>query len=228
MRLQKILATAGITSRRKSEELIKAGLVTVNGLKAEIGQSADPETDVITVNGKPLPKPKKRYILLHKPAGYVCTTADPHVNKIVTNLVNVPEKLYPVGRLDKETEGLLLLTNDGDFTNRVIHPRYETDKVYIATLNKELEDQDLQDIAKGIKLEDFTTRPAKIRKLEGKQAEITIHEGKKRIVRRMFSHLGYDVEHLIRIRLGHLIIENLKSGAWRDLTQAEIAKFNTS
>lgn len=227
-RIQKIIAASGYTSRRKAEDLIAAGKVKVNGKVASIGQSAS-EKDTITIDGKKLPSPTKRYILLYKPKGYVSTTADKFEKKIVTDLVNTKEKLYPVGRLDKDTEGLLLLTNDGDFANNVIHPSNSPEKVYNAIINKPLKQEDEKKLLEGVRLEDGDAKAEKISTLTNnrKSVSITIHEGRKRIIRRMLESLGYKIINLKRTRIGPITLRGLEPGKYRELRKKEIEILNT-
>ncbi len=223
-RLQKLLAASGVASRRKSEEIIAAGRVTVNGEVATIGESADPAVDEILLDGEPLPAERKRYLLLNKPAGYVTTLSDPQGRPTVIDLVDVPERVYPVGRLDAETTGLLLLTNDGLFSHRIAHPRFEVDKVYEADLERSLTADGCRRLESGVELEDGVTRPAKVEPLGRgrKRVRITVHEGKKRIVRRMLEAVGSPVSSLERVRLGDLSLNGVERGEWRDLTGAEV------
>ncbi len=227
-RIQKIMASAGIASRRKSEELIAAGRVTVNGAVASIGQSADPEKDAITVDGKVLGAEKKVYIALYKPAGYVTTVADKFAVRKVTDLVKVSERVFPVGRLDADAEGLLLFTNDGDFANRVMHPRYNVDKAYVVRLRRPLADADVRQLEKGVVIDGVRTWPAKVKVLgPGRlDAEITIHEGRHKIVKRMFKEVGNYVRSITRTRIGSLSLEGLKKGVWRYLSKSEVKVFS--
>jgi 23S rRNA pseudouridine2605 synthase len=222
-RLQKLLAAAGVASRRKSEVLITEGRVKVNGETASLGESADAARDSITLDGMPITAEKKRYLLLNKPAGYVTTLSDPQDRPTVMDLVDVEERVYPVGRLDAETSGLLLLTNDGLFTHRVAHPRFEIDKVYEAQLAAPLTENGKRRLETGVELADGITRPAQIESVDDAwmTVRITIHEGKNRMVRRMLETVGSPVLTLERIRLGALSLEGVTQGEWRDLTGAE-------
>lgn len=223
-RLQKLLANAGVASRRKSEELIAAGRVKVNGVIASLGESADPASDEITLDGKPLLAEKKRYLLLNKPTGYVTTLSDPQGRPTVMDLVDVQERVYPVGRLDAETSGLLLLTNDGLFSHRVAHPRFEIDKVYVADVAEPLSAEGKRRLESGVELEDGMTRPATVQTIgrSRKRVQITVHEGKKRIVRRMLDAVGSPVETLERVQLGDLRLDGVRQGDWRELAGAEV------
>ena len=224
-RIQKIMSSAGVASRRKSEELIRAGRVQVNGQPAALGDRAEAGVDLITVDGKPVAAQTKRYIALHKPAGYVTTVTDTHGRGTVVDLVDVPERIYPVGRLDLHTSGLLLLTSDGDFAARVTHPRYEIEKTYIARVARPLGDSAIQKLRSGIDLEDGPMRPENVRIIseDRRTVEMTIHEGRNRIVRRAFEALSARVVELRRTRIGAVDLGDLQTGKWRELTQAEIA-----
>lgn len=233
-RLQKILAHAGIASRRAAEQLILDGKVAVDGkIVTDLGVRADPEKQKITLEGKAVDIAKKKiYLLLNKPKGYVTTMRDPQGRPIVTDLLkDVQERLFPVGRLDLDTEGALLLTNDGDLANRITHPRYEVRKTYIAHVSGIPSRDNLARLEKGIVLEGHRTWPAAIRVIDRKEnstsVEITIHEGKKRQVRKMFAAIGNPVLHLKRIAYGGLRLGSLRSGAYRFLTSGEIAKIFT-
>lgn len=223
-RIQKLLAAAGVASRRKSEEIIAAGRVKINGEVALTGQSADPDADEITLDGEPLRSEKKRYLLLNKPTGFVTTLSDPEGRPTVMDLVDVAERVYPVGRLDAGTSGLLLLTNDGLFSHRVAHPRFEIDKVYVADVETALSTDGKRRLESGVELEDGMTRPAVVKLIgrSGKRVQITVHEGKKRIVRRMLEAVGSPVMTLERVQLGDLTLKSVKQGEWRDLAGVEV------
>lgn len=238
-RLQKLIATAGIASRRHAEELITAGRVTVNGkVVKELGTKADPERDHIKVNGKLInPQLKARdkiYVLLNKPRGFLSSVSDPEGRPLVTELLppNLG-RLYPVGRLDFNTEGLLLLTNDGDFTNHVTAARNRVEKVYEVKVKGAPPDGAIQRLRKGVTLDDGTrTAPAKIKKLNETQTnawyEVLLHQGRNQQVRRMFELIGHSVLKLRRVRIGFLTDENLKPGHWRFLSPAEAARMMKS
>ena len=229
IRLQKYLAEAGVASRRKCEELMLQGRVEVNGVQVtELGTRVNAE-DVVKVDGKPVKQEgKKIYIILNKPVGYITTAKDQFSRRTVLDLIEgVNERIYPVGRLDYDTSGLLLLTNDGDLAYRLTHPSRETDKVYQVKINGNLNDGQIQALKSGIRLEDdFKTSAAKIKIIErsetGSVVEITIHEGKNRQVRRMFEAVGHTVLKLKRISTGPLQLGNLEEGKWRYLTQDEV------
>lgn len=230
-RLQKIISAAGITSRRASEELILNGQVTVNGaVVTELGTKADPSVDSITVNGKPLRVSEERlYILLNKPTGYITALKDGQGRRLVTDLLkDVPERVYPVGRLDYNTEGLLLLTNDGEWANRLMHPRHEVEKEYHVRVRGKVLEQQLKRMADGVELEDGKTAPAVVRLVKsGEQNDwisVAIHEGRNRQVRRMCEAVSLSVVRLKRIRYGSLALGNLREGQFRYLTESEVAE----
>ncbi|HEY2963520.1 MAG TPA: pseudouridine synthase [Pyrinomonadaceae bacterium] len=234
-RLQKLIAMAGIASRRHAEELIVAGRVTVNGkVVKELGTKADPERDHIKVNGKlinaQLKARDKVYVLLNKPRGYLSSVSDPDGRPLVTELLPPTlGRLYPVGRLDFNTEGLLLLTNDGDFTNYVTAARNRVEKVYEVKVKGVPSEGAIQRLRKGVVLDDGTrTAPAKIKKLSETQTnawyEVLLHQGRNQQVRRMFELIGNSVLKLRRVRIGFLTDENLKPGHWRFLSPAEAAR----
>jgi len=229
-RLQKIISAAGITSRRASEELILAGRVTVNGtVVTELGSKADPAKDTITVDGKQLTIAAKRlYILLYKPVGYMTTLDDPEGRPLVTELLKeLGERVYPVGRLDYNTEGLLLLTNDGDWANHLMHPRHEVEKEYHVRVRGKVHRSQLDQLAHGVDLEGRKTAPARVAMIkEGEQNDwfsLTIHEGRNRQVRRMCEAVSLSVVRLRRVRYGMLSLDTLKPGEFRFLTEAEVS-----
>lgn len=221
-RIQKIIAQAGVTSRRKAEELIRDGKVVVDGRIATLGESADPERAAIVVDGQELKKEKSVYLALHKPKGYITTTSDPYGRPHVLALVRVPQRVYPVGRLDSDTSGLLLLTNDGGFANKVMHPRYEIPKTYIATLDKKIAEKDIEKINSGVVLERRKIT-ARARTLSGKRVEITVHTGLNKEVKRIFKKLGYWVRELSRSKIGSLKLD-VKEGKYRHLHPSEVEK----
>lgn len=229
-RLQKIMAQAGVASRRKCEELILEGKVQVNGeTVTELGTKADPAQDVITVSGKPIKNEKKVYIMLNKPKGVITSASDPEGRKIVSDyLKGIQERVYPIGRLDYDTEGLLLLTNDGEFANLLSHPKYHVPKTYLATVKGVPHGTELDKLRQGIMLEDGMTSPAEVEYKDvdpdDKQSviSITIHEGRNRQVRRMFEAINHPVVRLKRISYGDLLLQNLKRGLYRHLTPNEI------
>lgn len=230
-RLQKFLAEAGVASRRTSEELIANGKVKVNGnIITEMGVKIDPAKDEVRVNGKIVkPVEKKVYILLNKPAGYVTTLRDPQRRpKVIDLLKDVKERVYPVGRLDFDTEGLLLLTNDGELTYTLTHPKHEIGKTYLVLVKGVPDREKLKRFQKGLRLADGLTAPAKVKLLKkvssGTFLEITIYEGRNRQIRRMCETIGHPVLELKRINMGFLDIKGLETGKYRYLNEEEIKK----
>ncbi len=228
-RLQKLISQAGITSRRAAEEIILAGRVTVNGIVVtELGSKADPSQDRITVDGKPLTLAEKRlYILLNKPTGYITALKDSQGRPLVTDLLKgIEERVYPVGRLDYNTEGLLLLTNDGEWANNLMHPRHEVEKEYFVRVRGKAFPDQLKRLAEGVELEDGKTAPAKVRMVkDGEQNDwisVAIHEGRNRQVRRMCEAVGLSVVRLRRVRYGTLAMGTLKIGEFRYLSEDEV------
>ena len=229
-RVQKIIAAAGIMSRRAAEQLILDGRVKVNGvLVTELGTKADPERDHIKVDGKLInPAQPRAYIMLNKPVGFVTTMSDPEGRPVVSDLLKgVKARVFPVGRLDYNTEGMLLLTNDGDFAHLITHPKHELPKSYLVKVKGILSDAQIENLESGVFLKDGKTAPAKVRKLRKEEAnswiEITIHEGRKRQVRRMIDHTGHSVIKLRRVRVGSVNLGDLPLGAYRYLTTEEIS-----
>ena len=227
-RLQKIIAASGLMARRKAEEAIEAGRVTVNGLTARIGDSADPETDAILVDGRALPSAEKKvYIMLNKPRGIVTSLRDEKGCRDVSELVSgIPERLYPVGRLDLDSEGLLLMTNDGELANRLMHPSHEVEKCYRTWVKGENAAEKAALLRRPMEIDGCIVGPAKAEVLEtlpdGAVLEITIHEGRNRQVRKMCQQAGLTVTRLCRVREGKLRLGRLKSGQWRYLTAQEL------
>ena len=228
-RLQKLISARGLASRRKAEEWIAAGRVCVNGRPAALGDSADPEADDILVDGKPLPERNRSvYLMLHKPRGYVTTLSDERGRKDVARLVkDCPQRVYPIGRLDQDSEGLLLFTNDGAFANALMHPRHQVDKTYLVWVTGYGPGKEGL-LEEPLVLDGYRIRPPGVRLLEasGQKAclEITIHEGRNRQIRRMCGARGMTVTRLKRIREGALELGNLEPGAWRYLTVEEVKK----
>ena len=229
-RLQKLIANAGLASRRQAEIWIKAGRVSVNGRSATLGESADREVDRIEVDGRPLARGGEIVcLLLHKPSGYVTSARDPEGRPVVVDLVkDFRQRLYPVGRLDLTTSGLLLLTNDGELAQRLTHPRHEVEKTYLARIRGHLAADQVRRLESGILLEDGPTAPAKVRVLRSQGShgwvEITIREGRNRQVRRMFEAVGLPVSRLQRTRLAFLDLGDLRPGQYRRLTPEEIRR----
>lgn len=228
-RLQKYLAASGVASRRKAEELIRQGRVTVNGKRAVLGTKVQPGKDVIRVDGKEVRKEEKVYILLYKPRGVITTCFDPQGRPTVRDLFpGIPASVHPVGRLDYDTEGLLLLTNDGKLTYLLTHPRHEVSKTYQVLVAGKPTWGDIKQLEQGVLLEDGRTAPAKVRVLgyhgRGTLLEMTIHEGRKRQIRRMCATLGYPVLKLKRTQIGFLTLGRLQPGGYRYLTPVEVRK----
>ncbi|GAA0116324.1 pseudouridine synthase [Clostridium senegalense] len=232
-RLQKYMASCGVASRRKCEEIIQAGRVKVNGVFIkELGIKVNKDKDVIEVDGKKIrPEKRKVYIALNKPVGYVSTVKDEKGRKTIIDLIDVNERIYPIGRLDYDTSGLILLTNDGDVYNRVIHPRVEKNKVYIATVKGIPTKLEIEKLCKGVDIGGYITAPAqcKLLKINDKDKknllcdlEIVIHEGKNRQVRKMCDAINHKVVRLKRLSVGNIKLGNLKEGKYRFLTDNEI------
>ena len=223
-RVQKIIANAGITSRRKAEELIAQDRVTVNGKKITLGDKADPFKDKIHIDGKLVKLKRKLYFMFNKPPDCLTTLKDPKGRKTIFHYIKEKERLIPIGRLDFKTSGLLLLTNDGDFANKIMHPRYEVNKNYVVTLNKGIGKEGLDSLRRGVLLEDGRTKPVSARTLtpDKKVISIKIHEGKNRVVRRMLEALGFRVIELRRTAIGDLLLGSLEMGRYRKLVPQEI------
>ncbi|MGM0897466.1 MAG: pseudouridine synthase [Bacillota bacterium] len=230
-RLQKVMAHAGIASRRKAEQMILDGKVKVNGKTVkELGVKVT-GSDKIEVEGVQMEKERKVYFLLYKPRGVISAVSDDKNRKVVTDFFpNVEERIYPVGRLDYDTSGLLILTNDGEFANSLTHPKFEIDKTYVARLQGIPTKEDLQKLERGIKLEDGMTAPAKVKLLSGDRksakaiVQITIHEGRNRQVRRMFEAIGFPVQKLSREQFAFLTLHGLNAGESRELSPHEVKK----
>lgn len=223
IRLQKYLSRKGVCSRRQGEKYITAGLVKVNGhVVSELGAKVDPEKDIIEFNGKPLPdETKKIYIALNKPEGYVssCMQND---DKIVLDIINIKERIYPVGRLDKDSTGLLLLTNDGALHHRLLHPSFSHEKEYEVTLSAPMPNKAIRNMEKGLPMMGTKTRPAKITVISPKLFKIVLKEGKNRQIRRMVRKVGGNVKALNRIRVVNITLGKLGIGKWRHLTEKEL------
>jgi 23S rRNA pseudouridine2605 synthase len=231
-RLQKILSRAGLASRREAEGMIAAGRVAVNGTTVtELGSKADPDSDRITLDGRPVrPAEERLYILLYKPAGYVTTMKDPQGRPIVTSLLKgvVKERVFPVGRLDYNTEGLLLLTNDGAWANDLAHPRHEVDKEYLVRVRGSVAAEQVRRLAEGVELEEGRTAPARVQVVRESEnntwLSVTIHEGRYRQVRRMCEAVSLSVVRLKRVRYGSLELGKLRPGEYRLLTAEEVSR----
>ena len=231
VRLQKLLAQSGVASRRKCEELMLEGLVEVDGeVVTRLGTKVDPRTAVVRVDGKRLPPiSEKVYLVLNKPRGVVSTMSDPEGRRTLSDLVaDRPERLFHVGRLDTDTSGLLLLTNDGDFAHRMAHPSYEVDKTYVAEVEGEVFRRTIKQLLEGVTLEDGPVTVSKARIVESTPAksivELVIHEGRNRIVRRLLDHVGHPVRRLTRTAFGPVALGRLRSGEMRELTLDELGE----
>jgi 23S rRNA pseudouridine2605 synthase len=221
MRLNAYLARTGVASRRGADELIKTGRVRVNGVRGELNTFVK-EGDVVDLDGRLLVPQALAYVLLHKPPGVVTTARDPHGRPTVVGLVQHKARVVPVGRLDADTTGALLLTNDGELAHRLAHPRYEVDKVYEAEVEGTPSDEALASLAAGVELDDGRTAPARVRRVAPSRVELVIHEGRKHQVKRMLEVVGYPVRRLHRRRYAGLTVEGLEPGAWRELTSDEL------
>jgi 23S rRNA pseudouridine2605 synthase len=228
VRLNAYLARAGIASRRGAEELIKAGRVRVNGEVAGLATFVDGARDVVEVDGRPVHPEPVAYVLLHKPAGVVTTARDPYGRPTVVGLVAHERRIVPVGRLDADTTGALLLTNDGPLAHRLMHPRYEVDKVYEAEVEGEPSDEALARLAAGVDLEDGRTAPARVRRLLPSRLELTLHEGRKHQVKRMCEAVGHPVLRLHRRAYAGLTVEGLAPGEWRELDDSEVRRLRAA
>ena len=230
-RLQKFIANQGICSRRKAEEYITSGRIKVNGnVIMELGTKIDPNKDVVEVDGKKISNiaGKKVYILLNKPIGYVTTTRDQFNRNTVLDLVNIKEKVLPVGRLDMYTSGAIILSNDGDFIYKITHPKYEVEKTYNVTLKGQVTDEEIEQLRNGVQIENYVTGKAKVKILridkekDLSRVEIIIHEGKNREVRKMCEAIGRKVLALHRTKIGNISVKDLRLGTWRYLKPNEI------
>lgn len=221
MRLNAFLARAGVASRRKADDLIKSGRVRVNGELGELNTFVE-SRDVVEVDGRPVAKQGLAYVLLNKPAGVVTTASDPQGRPTVVALVEHESRVVPVGRLDVDTTGALLLTNDGPLAHRLAHPRYGVEKVYEVETWREPDDQALRRLAEGVQLEDGVTAPARVRRLGAARIELVLHEGRNRQVRRMCEAVGHRVRRLHRSVYAGLRVDGLAPGEWRDLTDVEL------
>ena len=223
MRLNAYLARAGVASRRKADELIKAGRVTVNGELGQLNTFVE-RHDRVELDGKPLTKQRLAYVLLHKPSGVVTTARDPHGRPTVVDLVAHEARVVPVGRLDADTTGALLLTNDGELAHRLAHPRYQVEKVYEVEVEGEPDDGVLARLREGVDLEDGRTAPAGARRIGPSMIELVLHEGRNRQVKRMAEAVGHPVKRLHRSRYAGLPIEGLEPGRWRELEPSEVKR----
>ena len=227
MRLNAYLARAGVASRRKADELIKAGRVTVNGEPGGLNTFVAGDA-CVEVDGRPVAKQRLAYLLLHKPAGVVTTARDPRGRPTVVGLVPSEPRVVPVGRLDADTTGALLLTNDGELAHRLAHPRYEIAKVYVAEVEGDPSDGTLRALAEGIEREDGPTAPAEARRLGPSEIELTLHEGRKHQVKRMCAAVGHPVRALHRREYAGLTLDGLEPGRWRELTGDEVERLRAA
>ncbi|MBB5172952.1 pseudouridine synthase [Texcoconibacillus texcoconensis] len=232
-RLQKVIAQAGITSRRKAEKLIEEGKVTVNKETVKtLGVKVNPNQDDIEVEGIPLEKEAPEYYVLYKPTGVISAASDDRGRKVVTDYIGTDKRIYPIGRLDSDTSGLILLTNDGEFANQLMHPSYRIPKTYIAKVKGLPLNQELKQLERGVKLDGKKTAPAKVKRIKSNRKkgttviEITIHEGRNRQVRRMFDAIGYPVDKLKRERYGMITLKGLNAGEARELTPKEVKQLH--
>ncbi len=229
IRLQKLISECGVASRRSAEKLIEAGKVQVNGQTAKVGDKADPEKDRITLDGKPLSRPTGPvYIMLHKPRGYITTMSDEMDRKCVAGLVrDLPQRVYPVGRLDRESEGLLLMTNDGEFANAMMHPSRHVPKTYRVTVRPGVTEDQLTRLAEGIVIEGKKTAPAEVRVLSQEPGrvvlQVVLHEGRNREIRKMCEELNLETARLKRTAFGPLRLGMLPAGKWRELSAGEVS-----
>ena len=234
IRLQKMLADCGVASRRKSEELIRAGRVRVNGRVAQIGDKVDPHSDKVYVGKRRVTgtaKPKLRYIMVNKPRGVLTTMSDERGRRCVADLIrDIDERLYPVGRLDRDSEGMLLMTNDGEFANHVMHPKKHVNKVYRVTVRPDINDTQVSKLSTGVVIDGRKTAPAQIRVVSRDKdngrcvLEVVIREGRNRQIRKMCAAVGLEVARLKRIAIGGVKLGGLRSGMYRDLTDIEVRK----
>jgi 23S rRNA pseudouridine2605 synthase len=227
VRLNRYLASAGVGSRRAVDELIRDARVTVNGAVAELGTSVG-VGDEVCVDGRPVSAERQTWVLLHKPTGVVTTASDPQRRRTVLDLVGSPLRLFPVGRLDMDTTGALLLTNDGLLAHRLMHPSHEVDKVYEAEVEGRPDAAALARLRSGIELDDGPTAPAQVRELAPGRIELRIHEGRNRQVRRMCEAVGHPVVHLHRSAYAGLTVDGLAPGQWRELEPAELDRLRSA
>src|SRR5919197_6322197 len=223
MRLNAYLARSGVASRRGADELIKTGRVRVNGEPGRLNTFVR-TGDTVELDGEPVTAQRLAYVLLYKPAGVVTTVRDPQRRPTVVELVDLPERVVPVGRLDADTTGALLLTNDGPLAHRLAHPRYEVEKVYEAEVEGKPDDEALRRLADGVELDDGRTAPARVRRLSPSRIELALHEGRKHQVKRMLEAVGHPVARLHRSRYAGLTLEGLEPGRWRELEPSEVER----
>jgi pseudouridine synthase len=223
MKIHKYLAQAGIASRRRAEEMISEGLVQVNGAPAHIGQVINPKKDTIQFDGKKITKKQKLvYYKLHKPRGVETTCAQKEGTTTIVDIIDIVERVYPIGRLDKDSSGLILLTNDGDLANMVAHPRYEHEKEYIVEIYGKITDEELKKLADGVRIEGKKTLPAKTERIGTGRFSIVLREGKNRQIRKMIEVIGHGVKKLTRVRIANIVIQGLEEGEYRHLSKGEL------
>lgn len=228
MRINAFLARAGVGARRKADEYIKAGRVGINGRTAQLNDQVR-ASDTVTLDGKPLSSPEKStYIILNKPAGVIISLKDPEGRSTVSDIVTVPERIVPVGRLDYNTQGLLLLTNDGDLAARLMHPKYKVEKVYKVRLKQKIDDTTLESLQTGVQLDDGPAKALNTQKIDEHSFLITIAEGRNRQIRRMVAALNLRLAELTRVAYGPLSIDGLAAGQWRHLSQTELEALRQS
>jgi 23S rRNA pseudouridine2605 synthase len=225
VRLNAYLARAGVASRRKADELIKAGRVTVNGEPGLLNTFVGAR-DRVEVDGRTVERQRLAHVLLHKPAGVVTTASDPQGRPTVVELVDLPERVVPVGRLDADTTGALLLTNDGELAHRLAHPRYGVEKTYVVDVVGEPDNEAMRALREGVQLDDGRTAPARARRLAPSRVELTIHEGRKHQVKRMLAAVGHPVTRLHRSAYAGFTANDLEPGTWRELSAAEVARLS--
>lgn len=225
MRINKYISETGFCSRRESDKLIEAKRVTINGKLAELGSTVEPGDDV-RIDGQPIGAKKKSvYIALNKPVGITCTT-ELHVKGNIVDFVNHPERIFPIGRLDKDSQGLILLTNDGDIVNKILRAENNHEKEYIVTVDKPITPQFVQGMSSGVRILGTVTKPCKITKISDRVFKIILTQGLNRQIRRMCQAFGYQVRQLKRVRIMNIQLDNLKVGQWRDLTHQELEELN--
>ena len=227
MRLNAFLARSGVASRRKADELIKAGRVTVNGKPGELNTDVG-RHDRVAVDGEPVARQELAYVLLHKPAGVVTSASDPQGRRTVVDLVDHPARVVPVGRLDADTTGAILLTNDGKLAHLIAHPRYGIEKVYVATVEGDPGPDELRRLRDGVDLDDGRTAPTRARRLGRGKVELVLHEGRKHQVKRMLEAIGHPVRRLHRPVYADLTLDGLPAGEWRELTRDEVGRLRSA
>ncbi|MGX4588209.1 23S rRNA pseudouridine(2604) synthase RluF [Paenibacillus chitinolyticus] len=223
MRINKFISETGICSRRKADELVQAGRVTINGAPAELGSTAEPGDDV-RIDGKPLGTKKKSvYIALNKPVGITCTT-ERHIPGNIVDFVRHPERIFPIGRLDKDSEGLILMTNDGDIVNKILRAENNHDKEYIVTVNQPITNSFVQGMSTGVRILGTKTKPCKVTRINDHTFRIILTQGLNRQIRRMCQAFGYQVHRLQRVRIMNIKLDGLPKGKWRDLSESEFTR----